>query len=589
MRLALFNHQRYDRATQQALLAIAIDSFKPLFSLLLAAMLVAACASSLPIIGATLWLLGAIASTVIGTWYCRYWRQRLGGTLSLADLRKAERHGVIYGSSVALVWGSSSQLIMPGHEAHTVIIAMIYFGVCAGAATLSVLGMAHMGIAAVIACSLFVSPLAGIFPDDWIWLTALIILYHLALMLGSWQRHQIVAGNQSLRQKLEQLLLHQRTETDRANKANQDKSAFLAAASHDLRQPVHAIMLLGHALQMKITDNASRSLLEQMLAAGKALSDQFNSLMELSRLESGSYPLNLKPLRLDELLERKLKTHEEIAASQGIRLRLRLDRRLTGQLLTTDPGLFNRIIDNLLDNALKFSPTGSAILITARQRQGRLQLGVHDQGPGIPESQQENVFLPHVQLDNPTRDRARGIGLGLSIVREAVQLLDAELTLHSPPGRGCCFRLTLPATTLTRASSATLAASSLAGAASAPPADQLSGQRLLIVEDDAMVADAFKVWANARGLLIHHHASPDTVPADLAPDLIICDIRLPGSRDGIDWLSQWLESWPEAGGILVSGEVSGDVLERAEQEGLMLLSKPVDPDILLQTLVRLRR
>ena len=104
-----------------------------------------------------------------------------------------------------------------------------------------------------------------------------------------------------------------------------------------------------------------------------------------------------------------------------------------------------------------------------------------------------------------------------------------------------------------------------------------------------MVATALRTWAESWGMQVRHHAEPEKVPPLLAADLVICDIRLPGEHDGIHWLSQWLADWPDAGGVLVSGEAGEAVQERAEQEGLLLLSKPVDPDLLLQTLLSLKR
>jgi CheY-like chemotaxis protein len=406
--------------------------------------------------------------------------------------------------------------------------------------------------------------------------------------MSSWQRHSIVARNLMLTQEQESLLHYQRQETGRANKANQDKSAFLAAASHDLRQPVHAIMLLGHALQMKTRDGEARALVDQILAAGKALSDQFNSLMELSRLESGSYALNIQSLPLAEFLRRKMQAQQEVAASRGITLRLRTDWRLAQAGLHSDISLLNRILDNLLDNALKFSPAGSTVLLRVQKRKGRLRFAVQDQGAGIPAHEQENVFLPHVQLANPARERARGIGLGLSIVKEAAQLLQAELVLHSTPGRGSCFLLTLPPGMLVTQATA-LPLPARARQSSSEEMAGLRGKQLLIVEDDPMVAGALQTWAESWGMQVVHHAEPQKVPPQLAADLVICDIRLPGAHDGIHWLSQWLAEWPDAGGVLVSGEAGDAVQERAEQEGLLLLAKPVDPDLLLQTLLSLKR
>jgi DNA-binding NtrC family response regulator len=119
--------------------------------------------------------------------------------------------------------------------------------------------------------------------------------------------------------------------------------------------------------------------------------------------------------------------------------------------------------------------------------------------------------------------------------------------------------------------------------------DKLRHRKLLLVEDDPMSAQALITWAQDLGLVADHHSQPYTVMTAEKPDVIVCDIRLASSKDGIEWLSEWLEYWPDARGLLISGELAAETHERAEQEGLLLLSKPVDPDVLLQTFMGLLR
>jgi signal transduction histidine kinase len=586
LKASLFNHQRYDRATQQALLELGIGSLKPWLSLALAVLLLACCYGMLNKTLAIMWLILVISVAGFGHWYCRKWDVLLRSKLSIADLKKAESWGIVYGSLVAIVWGSTSQFMVLDHV-NNLLITMIYLGVCAGAAALSVLGMAHMAIAAVIGFSLFVEPLQKIFPSFWIGFTVILVLYHLVILLSTWQRHQIVANNIELTQEQNRLIQYQLQETERANQANQDKSSFLAAASHDLRQPVHAIMLLAHTLLMKPLNAEVRALTDQMLLASKTLSYQFNTLMELSRLECGKYQLSLQPLKINDFLRDKLQSFRDVALQKNILIQLDIDKRLPDHILT-DSGLLSRIVDNLLDNAIKFSQENQIISISFKRRKERLRLAVRDHGIGIAQVEHNNIFQPYVQLNNPVRDRSLGIGLGLSIVKEAALLLQAELSVYSRQGQGSCFVISLPLSALKQQYSGIMH-NTQTRIISPEETAWLQGKNLLIIEDDIMVANALSNWAETLGMVVQHHLDPRKVSLKSSVDFVICDIRLPGEQDGIYWLSEWLAEWPSTGGVLISGESDESVQERAEDEGLILLAKPVDPNMLLHTLISLKR
>jgi signal transduction histidine kinase len=575
---------------QQALLQVGVSHLRPGLSWLLAVLLAFSYNDGPLPEAARWWLAAASFSALAGFAFRHVWGRRLATPQPPEVLRHAEWWGIAYGSSVSLAWGCSSLLMQHGQDSN-LLIAMVYFGVCAGAATLSVMGVAHMAISSVLAFVAFSWGMPEAYPSHWAYFSLMLMLYHLVVFNSARQRLNMVADNLQLMQRQEQLLAEQQRETERANQANRDKSAFLAAASHDLRQPVHAIMLLSHALNTRPMDDEARALVQQVMGAGKALSDQFNGLMELSRLEGGHHPVQAQPVALHRWLQQRKQAWVDTALAREVGLCLRMGQGLHGVWVHTDPGLLQRVLDNLLDNAIKFSPRGGRVLITARQVQGRITLGVHDQGCGIPAEQHQQVFLPHVQLANPTRDRAQGIGLGLSIVQQAAAVLQARVTLHSRSGQGSHFRVSLPADALL-APTAHVAASLQIGAPAPRPAEaarSLLGKRLLLVEDDPMVAQALLPWAQALGMQVRHARHPDDVQGLADVDLVLCDIRLPGARDGITCLTQWLDEWPDAAGLLVSAESDPEVLDRAEQEGLLLLPKPVDPDLLLHTLTGLCR
>jgi two-component system, sensor histidine kinase len=587
-----FSHEVHTPRLQQELMSLGLAGLKPWLSLLLAVLLALVSVDHVPSAHRHAWLAAAGVATLFGYQFRHRQRHLKDQALTVHAIRRIEWNGVVYGAITGTVWGCSSWLLTPdGGLEHNVIVMTVYLGVCAGAGSISIFGLGHLLLSSVLAWALFVARFPLMFPQHWPELTVMFALFHMTIVRMAWERNRILVSNLLLRDDKQALLAQAELDAARAHRANEDKSAFLAAASHDLRQPVHALMLTSHTLRLRLPDGEHRMLVDRLVEAGHALSDQFNHLMDLSRLEGGHYRLHMSDVALAPMLMRICASHRQVAEGRHMSVKLLIARGLRGQALRTDPGLLGRCIDNMLDNAIKFSPRGRRVLLTARLQAGRLHIGVHDRGPGIPTGSIEQVFKPYVQLDNPTRERARGIGLGLSIVRQAAHLLEGVVTVRSEPGIGSCFTLDLPADL----AAAPMHESTPAGEG-APPASgtlkrakRLRGRRLLLVEDDPMAAQALITWASDWGLAVAHHADPARVDKTWRPDLILCDIRLPGARDGIDWLTQWLAQWPDARGLLISGELQSLTHQRAEQEGLLLLLKPVNPDALLQTLAGLVR
>ena len=578
VRVPLFYYQLYEPAVVVEMLKLMLAASAPSRTVVVAALLMALTWKRVVPEMAGLWMLLLAISTAYGTWFRARYRERLSRAISLDELRVAEWHSTVYAAIFGAAVGGCSLLMLPGETPHNTIIILFYFSIAAMATATSLASPARLLAATSFGLIFFLPPMIKATPADWLSMTSLIVAFMILVVMKNWERSNVFATNFKLEHDKTVLIEQQRIETVQAQKANQDKSAFLAAASHDLRQPLHALMLTSHALMMQTPEGDSRMMVQRIVEAGRALSDQFNHLMDLSRLESGTYRLNTSMVALSALLQRLITTHGAVAESKGIRLRLRIHRRLQSRVLNTDAGLLGRVLDNLVDNAIKFSRQRN-ILITARLRGNRIELAVHDRGIGISPEKQQDIFKPYVQLNNPTRDLAQGIGLGLSIVQEATVLLGASITLRSQPGRGSVFGVLLPESMVCAATQRVIpvTAPSLSAAT-------LRGKRLLLVEDDAMVAIALSYWARSWGLEVIHHADPRTVSADIRPHLILSDIRLPGERDGIDWLLEWLVQWPDARGLLLSGELSAEIHQRIEQEGLMLMAKPADPDQLLQTL-----
>ncbi len=587
MAIKFFNHQQYDAPLCAEMLSLGVQQTRPHLSFLLAVLAVITAVKPLAINVIAIWLSAAFITMLIGFAFKSYSQQQFtAASLSLSKLQQLEKAGMFYSACIGLLWGNSSHLLLAGEVEHNLVITMIYLGVCAGAGSIAIFGLGHFLIGSIGALWFFIGYFPYVFPQHWLELSGFFIIYHAVLMRMALERNAIIIANMRLRRDKEQLLIQQQREVDKAQQANIEKSAFLAAASHDLRQPVHALMLLGHALKLRLPTGENARLVERILEAGQALAEQFNNLMDLSHMEGGIYKLNIQRVHLAEFIYRQSMGHQQVAQQKNVQMRIKIDHRLQHQAIESDQALLGRVLDNFLANAIKFSRPQTKVLVTLRLKNKHIVLSVYDQGIGFPLAEKKQIFKPYVQLNNANRDRAKGIGLGLSIVHEATVLLAAKVDVKSTVGRGSCFSLVLPQSPSYTIQPWVYAAKP---ANEQQSLDKLRHRKLLLVEDDPMSAQALITWAQDLGLVVDHHPQPDTVMTAEKPDIIICDIRLASSKDGIEWLSEWLVYWPDARGLLISGELAAETHERAEQEGLLLLSKPVDPDVLLQTFMGLLR
>lgn len=224
-----------------------------------------------------------------------------------------------------------------------------------------------------------------------------------------------------------------------AHRAHAAKSHFLAAASHDLRQPIQGLRLFLDVLDNRLTEGEDRRILE---LAGKALEgaeDLLSTLLDVSTLEAGMVSANPRAIAMNPLIGGLASEFAPQAAALGLRLQA-VPTRLWAE---TDPVLLSRVLRNLLTNALRYTTTGG-VLLGCRQRDGRVAIEVWDTGPGIPEDKLDAVFEDFIQLGNPERDRAKGLGLGLAVARRMAALLGHELGVRSHPGRGTVFWIAAP-------------------------------------------------------------------------------------------------------------------------------------------------
>lgn len=352
-----------------------------------------------------------------------------------------------------------------------------------------------------------------------------------------------------------------------AEYANTAKSRFLAAASHDLRQPIHAQGLFLGVLSRTELNAHQREVLASANAASKASGEMLNTLLDFSRIEAGVIKPAVRPFRLQPLLNKIENELAPQADAKGIVYR----SRETHLAVLSDPALVELILRNLVSNALRYTERGG-LLVACRKRDHQAVLEVWDTGVGIAPAHQQEVFREFHQLGNPERDRCKGLGLGLAIARGLARTLGHCLSLASTPQRGSVFRLSLP-----------IVGGSL-------PAEerrltqrktQMLNVRVLVIDDDETVrAGMFHLlhdWGckcdvagsieDALGLARIH-----------APDLVISDYRLREQRTGAEAIAALRALLDDnLPALLITGDTAPDLLREAQASGIPILHKPVSP------------
>ena len=311
--------------------------------------------------------------------------------------------------------------------------------------------------------------------------------------------------------RINEATLSLRAERDSAALAAESRSRFFAAASHDLRQPAHALGLFVTRLEHDARRSPLLPRIEQLADSVKSLQQMLDELLDYSRLSGGVYHTNRRPIRASDVIAALAEEFEPVARAKGLSLR----QRVTDCWLQTDPSLLNRILINLVSNALRYTETGG-VLIVCRRRATHARIDVWDTGIGIPEDQQAAIFDELVQLGNPERDSSKGLGLGLAIVRRTADLLDHPLILRSRVGRGTCISLTIP----------------FASAPAVPPEALIARQgSILLLATDAATNGQIDSWEFSAHLapgldiataLIANFGAPVLVIADTRGDLAQC-------------------------------------------------------------------
>lgn len=377
-----------------------------------------------------------------------------------------------------------------------------------------------------------------------------------------------------------QLVKRLEKEVQSAEAADAAKSTFLAAASHDLRQPIHALGMFLALLDRSRLSAPQRETLGLAKSALRASSEMLDALLDFSRAEAGVIVPQPQVFPINEALRQ---IEEEIGITADEK-KLVYRTRDCDALVEADPGLVKIILTNLVSNAIRYTAQGG-VLIGCRQRSGQVIVEVWDTGQGIPPDQHAAIFSDFVQLGNPERDRRKGLGLGLAIAQRLARLIGSEITLASTPGRGSVFRFDLPSPQPGTGLITAIPARRTATGGEAEP-----NAHILIIEDDETIR------AGLGALLRETGYSVDTVEtiaegqasaAKRAPDVVICDLRLRAGENGAEAIRLLRAQIGERiGALLITGETHPERIAEAAREDIEVLYKPSPPERLLDAIAR---
>lgn len=377
----------------------------------------------------------------------------------------------------------------------------------------------------------------------------------------------------SERKKMESELIAARQEAERANKAN---TAFLAAASHDLRQPVQALTLLHGALRRTVKNPLALEMVESQQQSLDAMTNLLNSLLDISRLDAGAIEPEIEDFSVQRLFGRFSAEFSRQAQHKG----LEFHADDCKAMVSSDPNLLAEILQNLVSNAIRYTDKGT-VTLTCHETPGCVRIDIRDTGIGIAADQLEEIFQEFHQCKTPGSNK-EGFGLGLAIVRRLAKLLHHDVTVESDPGRGSCFCVHVPT-----ARGYVAGASEETSDTGTMTHSDASGT-VILIEDDIKVANAWGLLLEAEGYRVATAASAPEARAvvqhlDHPPVLIISDFHLLDGSTGVAAVNGIRKEFGRnIPAFIVSGDTSKVVDDARSLENSVLMSKPVNTDLLLE-------
>jgi signal transduction histidine kinase/CheY-like chemotaxis protein len=481
------------------------------------------------------------------------------------------------------IWGAGPALFLSRTPAADTLLTGIWLASAGLTAPLLAASRPAVYVSLLLSLGPLLATLALQGSGNSLLLTVLAAFFLLVLMRLALDQNDSLALGLAARFRNEDLVQQLRAQVEVVHRANREKTRFLASAAHDLRQPLHALGMFCAALDQRLKDIPEKPLVRNMMDAIEALESSFGAMLDISRLDAGVVQKAPQTFPIRDLFRRLYQQFGGDAEARDLSLRFRAARRK----VLSDPQLLERVLANLVQNALRYTRRGG-VLVAARRHPNGIALEVWDTGVGIGADKIEMIFQEFYQVDNPERDRNRGLGMGLAIVQRLCNLLEHPLQVRSTPGRGSVFRVIVPAGDL-----GTIEAPPLEG--DTLPPRTVARVTVLLIDDERAIREATRELL--RPMLVDVIVAATIAEAvDLAKkssaqiDLILSDWRLRGQENGVDAVRAVRavcgDSTPA---VLITGDTSPELLKLAHESGLVILHKPLQPRELMRLVERLAR
>lgn len=470
-------------------------------------------------------------------------------------------------------WGCGVYLFMPGIE--NIELMVVFITVMTGMAAVSIVGL----IVSVWSCHAFIIPsLTGValrfLELEYYSSFYSLIVYMVFLTAVIFRLNKTISNAICLDIENETLIKQVTIEKNIAEQANKEKSNFLAAASHDMRQPLNSLSLFHFALReslKNISDEKPLLILNRAEQSYQAINNLFDSLLEISSLDAGTVKAENKNIKLQFIIQPIIDEMSEVAHKKN--LELHYQPSLCN--VETDPVLLSRILRNLISNAIKYSHEGT-IDVIEEVINDHVSIKIQDMGIGIPDTEYKNIFNEYHQLANKKRGRRQGIGLGLSIVKRMCDVIAADITVISTVDIGSTFTVTLETIDghddITDITDIEIV--------------DLSGKKALVLDDEPDILMAmellFNIW-NMDVKIAENFVQGKAIMADFQPDIIICDYRIQNKMNGVEVIEALRnECKLNIPAIVITGDTDPSLLKLINSQGFEMLSKPIQPSVLHQ-------